>query len=229
MQHYLDSVREYWQKGYDAENVESWVFRFYGRVLKQEMGIDGSTHPRLLDFGCGQGAAAGFFKSKGFDVYGVDISERDILVARKRMPDIAAHFEVIDSRPSRDDVFFGGNFDVVIAIQSLYYYNNTDLRTRLISLRNQMKMGGIIYASMMGAKSARFYQNSIDCGDGLRKVDFETKRMKVKDYYVSFVQDEAELLEKFGMFTKIHIGYYDMALQEDEGSDFHYTFIGKKA
>ena len=108
MDNYLQKNYEYWQKGYEAENVESFVFRVYGRVFKQESGIDGSKHERLLDFGCGSGAALRFFKSKGFDVYGVDISKVDIQCCKQRMPDISDHFTVIDPKPDENDVFFGG-------------------------------------------------------------------------------------------------------------------------
>ena len=128
MQKYLQNNLTYWQKGYEAENVESFVFRPYGRIFRWEFGFDGSRHEKVLDFGCGAGAALRFFKSKGFDVYGVDMSEIDIETARKRMPDIAAHLSIIDPLPNGDLVYFPDlgrqSFDIVIAIQSLFYFSN---------------------------------------------------------------------------------------------------------
>src|SRR5208283_5150405 len=99
MEEYLEKNHDYWQKGYQAENVESFVFRPYGVVFKAELGIDGSKHEKCLDFGCGQGAALGFFKKKGFDVYGVDISQVDIECCKQKMPEISEHFAVIDPKP----------------------------------------------------------------------------------------------------------------------------------
>ena len=90
-----------------------------------------------------------------------------------------------------------------------------------------MKHGSIIYASMMGTKMW-YYDHSVEWKDGLRKVDFSTKRLQVKDYFVNFTKSEDDLLQKFNMFKKIHLGYYDAKYREDEGSDFHYTFIGQK-
>ena len=150
---YLQKNYKHWQKGYEAENVESFVFRVYGRVFKAQFGIDGSKHEKLLDFGCGSGATLCFFKSKGFDVYGVDISEPDIQRCKQRMPDIADHFITIDPKPNETDVFFEGRYDIVTAIQSLYYLSNTDLRERLLSLYNQMKEGFLIYATMISTKT----------------------------------------------------------------------------
>ena len=54
---YLTENYKYWQKGYDAPNVESFIFRFYGFYLKKRKNL------KLLDFGCGQGAAVNFFNT----------------------------------------------------------------------------------------------------------------------------------------------------------------------
>jgi hypothetical protein len=45
----------YWDGRYYAPNVESFIFRFYGRILKHDFGIDGSNQEKVFDFGCGEG------------------------------------------------------------------------------------------------------------------------------------------------------------------------------
>jgi hypothetical protein len=45
---------------YDSPNVESFIFRFYGRILKYEYGITGEKKEKILDFGCGSGANLNF-------------------------------------------------------------------------------------------------------------------------------------------------------------------------
>ena len=231
MQEYLQNNLTYWQQGYEAENVESFVFRPYGRIFKWEFGLDGSRHEKLFDFGCGAGAALRFFKSKGFDVYGVDMSEIDIETARKRMPDIADHFAIIDPSPKADLVYFPElgrqSFDIVIAIQSLFYFSNQDLATCLRCLHSQMRSGAIIYATMIGTKTW-YYNHSIPDDDGLRIVSFERPRLNVKDYHINFTASKEELAAKFALFRKVHIGYYDTQFREDEGNEFFWTFIGCK-
>ena len=74
MEKYLKDNLEYWRQGYEAENVESFVFRPYGRILKAQLGIDGSNGENILDFGCGSGASLRFFKSKGFRVFRVEMT-----------------------------------------------------------------------------------------------------------------------------------------------------------
>jgi cyclopropane fatty-acyl-phospholipid synthase-like methyltransferase len=226
MEDYLVGNNNYYQKGYEADNVESFVFRVYGRILKPELGLSGEAGEKLLDFGCGAGAALSFFDKKGFDVYGVDISLIDMNRCKERMPHISDHFSVIDSVPTENDVFYGGDFDIVIAIQSLYYYSNTDLKTRLLSLKKQMKPGAILYATMVGTK-CWYYAHSKEYRDGLREVTINNGRLKIHDYFMNFTDSKEDLLKKFEMFEPIHMGYYDAHYIEDEGPDFHWTFIGK--
>lgn len=225
---YLEGNYDYWAKGYEADNVESQVFRVYGRIFKSQFGIDGSKGEKLLDFGCGAGGNLGFFHSRGFDVYGVDISPVDIERCQARMPKIADHFAVIDPKPKEDDVFFGGQYDIVVGIQSLFFYNNTDFKVRMQSLYNQMKKGSLIYATMVGSKAAWYFKNAVECGDGLWKVDLKTERITIENYYENFTHDEEDLLKKFSMFRKIHAGYYSFRYREDEGDEFFYTFVGMK-
>lgn len=227
MDDYLRKNSDYWQKGYVAENVESWVFRPYGRILAAELGMDGSGGEKLMDFGCGQGAAMAFFKRKGFDVYGVDISETDIAAARTLMPDIHDHFHVANLKPNEDDLFFGGGFDVIVSIQSLYYYTNTDFDVRMKTLNNMLKPGGYVYFTMMG-KKCWFYDHATEVEDGLHRIDIETPRIKYENYYIMFADDEEDLKTKFSMFEPLHVGFYSYKTREDEGTDFHYTFFGRK-
>lgn len=225
---YLKANYDYWKKGYEAENVESQVFRVYGRIFKAQFGMDGSKGEKLLDFGCGAGAALEFFYKKGFDVYGVDISPIDIERCKARIPDRADHFAVIGPSPRADDVFFGGDYDVVISIQTLMYFTDTALKARLESLYKQMKSGAIIYATMIGTQASWHSKNAVYQGDGLWKADFKSDRIEVKDYFENFTDDEQDLLDKFSMFRKIHIGYYAFKYREDEGNEFFYTYVGMK-
>jgi len=227
METFLKDNQGHWAKGYEAENVESFVFRPYGRIFKSEFSLLGTNNEKLLDFGCGQGAALQFFKSKGFDVYGIDISESVIRRCKEKMSDISSHFAVIPPEPSEHDVFFEGSYDLIIAIQSLYYYSDHYLKVRLKSLFNQMKPGSIIYATMMGP-GHYMHEYSKEYKDGLRRIEFRLPRLQRKNYYVNFTYSEEDLINKFSLFEKVHVGFYDAKYREDEGGSFHFTFVGKK-
>jgi SAM-dependent methyltransferase len=68
---------------------------------------------RILDVGCGPGRHAHEFGRRGFEVVGVDISERFIALARAGIPDGAAvTFERADARALR----FDPEFDAVLSL-----------------------------------------------------------------------------------------------------------------
>ena len=215
MKDYLKKNEDYWSKNYMADNVECWVFRPYEHIFKFDLGLTGQNNEKILDFGCGQGSTLSYFRSKGFDVYGVDINAESIESCKEKMPEVAEHFDVISPVPAEEDQFFDGGFDLITSIQTLYYLSDTDLKIRLASLYNQMKPNAIFYATMMGT-NCYFYQHSRDAKDGLSLVEFDCSRFSVRDYYVNFTKSEEELVSKFDMFEKIHVGYYDYSFREDE-------------
>ncbi|MDX1959909.1 MAG: class I SAM-dependent methyltransferase [Leptospiraceae bacterium] len=225
MEEYLEKNLEYYNKGYEAENVEGWVFRPFGRIFNQRLGITGERGEKVLDFGCGSGASLRYLKSKGFNVYGVDISEVDINRAKSRMPDIRDNFQVIDPKPKSDQIFFGGEFDIVISIQTLYFLNKTDMNIVIDNLYNQLKKGGYIYVTMISAKTY-YYKHSVESVDGLRKINYDNGRIKYDNLYCQFYQSQEEVNKIFSIFKKLFEGYY--AYDWGDGDEEHFTFVGQK-
>lgn len=230
---YLDDNAAYWAGGYDAaENVESHVFRFYGRILKHDLGITGG---RLLDFGCGAGAALAFFRGKGFDVYGVDPSAACIETARTRFSWLSDRVKVIDPKPVAAPFFPSPDsekqtflpFDVVIAVQSLCLLSPADLDVATKNLYAHLGKGGVIYATMMSDKHW-YYEHSRDSGNGMRVVNIATKRITVRDYHVTFTYSPGHMRERFAAFEPLHVGYYAAKVRDDEGQYHYYTFVGRK-
>lgn len=229
---YLDKNSDYWSNGYFSPNVESFVFRFYGRLLMpyfKENGWEVNNQTRLVDFGCSQGATVNYFNLHGFDARGCDITKSDLEIAQIRYPHIANKFSICNADPNKNEFYvFKDGVKVVTAIQSLYYFNDTDFNTCIQKLYNSMDKGAIIFATMMGQQSNEFFDNSKDVGDGLRVVNYKNNRMEVKDYFMSFIKDKTHLVNKFQLFKPLHIGYYSMKLLEDEGDGFHYIYCGVK-
>lgn len=224
---YLQDNQRYWERGYTAPNVDSSLFRFYGRILKHDFPhLRGS---RLVDFGCGQGASVNFLHQVGFDVIGVDSSSTDIEAGRILFPHVANRLELCDIDPNKVPYYgYSENVAVVTAVQSLYYLNDEHFDACIRKIASAMVPGGVFYATMMGTRCAEFYDNSVDAGGGLRKVEFANDRVQVSDYYMSFIEDEAHLKRKFHLFRPLHIGYYAARFRNDEGDGFHYTFCGIK-
>ena len=225
MTEYLDTNAEYWDGRYDAPNVESFIFRMYGRILRFDYGIDGSNHEKILDFGCGQGGALNYFDKLGFNCFGVDIAKNDIAVARQLMPHRADQLKVIDPTPVRGQSYFDDQMDVVISIQTLDFLSNTDFQVVIRNLFDNMKPGGKIYASMNGW-DMYYRKNAEYADDGLWHVKFNNGRVDY-DLFLNFVKDKDEMREKFSLFKPVYIDHYDSSFRE-EGSEFRYTFFGIK-
>jgi len=232
---------DYWSGRYEAPNVESFIFRFYGRILKHDFGITGVNHENVFDFGCGEGGALNFFLKKGFNVFGVDIAEKDIEVARETLANSEssfgggqrASFELIAPKPHTGQRYFAKHYpdgewiDVAISIQTLDFLSDTDCQTALNNIYDQMKPGAVIYASFNGTKL--FYYNHshpLANGDGLRHVKFNNGRVSY-DLLINFCDSREEMRDKFSMFKPLYLDYYDSSFRE-EGSEFRWTFCGIK-
>jgi SAM-dependent methyltransferase len=228
---------DYWSGRYYAPNVESFIFRFYGRILKFDFGIDGANHEKIFDFGCGEGGALKFFHDNGFEVFGVDIAERDIQEAQKTLSSgrkqdkTSAHFELIEPHPVPNQRYFDSIhqgkewIDVAISIQTLDFLSDSDCEVVLQNIYSQMKKGSIIYASFNGYQM--YYRNHAEyIGDGLWHVKFSNDRVSY-DINYNFVESREKLIEKFHMFIPKYIDYYDSSFR-NEGSEFRWTFTGTK-
>ena len=54
-------------------------------------------------------------------------------------------FKLINSQVDNTENFFNKKFDLIISIQTLYYLNNTDLKSRLNSLNKMLKKNGLVF------------------------------------------------------------------------------------
>ena len=90
---------------------------------------------RVLDAGCGTGQLSEELALRGCQVVAADISPSLIQVARSRIPThLQKNIEFVTGDMVSPDL---GNFDYVIAMDSLIYYTRTDLGSLLIELSSR--------------------------------------------------------------------------------------------
>lgn len=223
---YLNKNSKYWEKGYHAPNVESFVFRFYGRILVNDFNITGKKKERILDFGCGQGGNLNFFHKLGFDVYGVDIAKKDIHIAKKVIKLKKNNFKIIDTKPNKNLIFFKNKkFDVAISIQTLDFLSNSDFDQAINCIYNNMKKGAVIYVTM-NAWCHYYRKKGNYAGDGLWSIKFNNGRVKY-DLMLNFIKNKNEMKRKMKLFKPIFIDSYDIQARH-EGSEKRYAFVGVK-
>jgi magnesium-protoporphyrin O-methyltransferase len=83
---------------------------------------------RILDAGCGAGQMTAELAARGADVVAVDISPALVKIAQTRLP--AEHAGRV-SFASGDMTADHGRFDFVLAMDSLIYYDTTDITSAL--------------------------------------------------------------------------------------------------
>ncbi len=96
---------------------------------------------RVLDAGCGTGAASAELAARGADVLAIDISPKLVEIAATRMPEGLAgrvQFRAGDMLAAEL-----GRFDHVIAMDSLIYYTRPDLEAALDGLAT--RAGQIVF------------------------------------------------------------------------------------
>lgn len=208
---------------YDSPNVESFIFRFYGRILKYEYGITGKNNEKILDFGCGSGANLNFFQKLFFSCYGVDISKKNINFCKSKFG--LKNVKLVDIKPKKELYFPDIKFDLCISIQTLDFIGDRDRAIVIENIYNNLKPGGFIYVSM-NSYSHYYRKFSKPYKDGLSHVKFNNKRLNY-NFYCTFVQNKKKLIKMFNLFKPIYVDYYDSSFR-NEGSEKRYTFFGLK-
>ncbi len=111
--------------------------------LLEEFGVEGKD---LLDIACGEGTFAVKMAEKGFDVVGIDISPKQIEIAKEKDVDEEIDFKIQDMR----ELSSQGRFDVVTCwYDSLnYILDKEDLRRVFKGVYNSLRKDGIFVFDM---------------------------------------------------------------------------------
>lgn len=103
---------------------------------------------KILDVGCGPGLEANYMHEQGFEVVGVDISEKMLALARKRNPAIEfLQSDLIDVE-FREKIFYG-----IAALSSLIHIRKKDVPAVLKKFNSYLKKGGLLYLELQEGKS----------------------------------------------------------------------------
>lgn len=133
-------AKAYWEDKYAKEHIagkSSDEFRRQGfwPVLEAILKRDG----QYLDAGCGIGGWIIFLKEQGFDVEGIDTSQRALQAMTEYDPDIRVKQASITSIPAADSTYDG-----VVALGTLEYVEDTVPQT-LEEVRRVLKNDGFFF------------------------------------------------------------------------------------
>jgi len=180
-----------------ADKYDSWYEsakgRMYDRLEKKAISRylpPDAKGKKLLEVGCGTGHWSGFFSEHGFEVVGVDVSERMIDMAKsKNIPNVS--FQVADgySLPFPDETF-----DVTAAITTLEFVRDAKAVIREM-VRCTRKPGGRLLIGVLN-ELARLNRN--------RKQRPESPYAKARLFSPSQLK---QLLEPYGRVHTVITGF----------------------
>jgi len=204
-------LKEGWDKVYSEAFGGQWcpdegVVRFTARFLQRRVGIDAYEKKRevrrVLDAGCGNGRHIVFFAEQGLDVWGLDISEKAIEIAKAWVvrKGLEAHLEVgdIGALP-----FENGYFDVVITFGVLDHILFSEARKIMAEIYRVVAKGGYIYISLRSTEDAEY---------GRGKMDAKNTFVLQEGYEKGIVQHFFDLEEIEDLFKGFKI--FDIELHE---------------
>ncbi len=107
---------------------------------------------KILDAGCGPGTDASYVASKGFNVIGIDLSEKMLEIAKRKSPGIC--FQKADIRRLN---FKPNIFDGIIASFSLIHIFKKDINKTINNFYKLLKPGGVVYIGIQEGKSQEIF------------------------------------------------------------------------
>jgi len=108
-------------------------------------------HAKILDVGCGTGRDAKAFTDMGFEIVGIDFSERMIELAKKIAP--KAEFELMDFRELK---FKNESFDAIWFNAAFFKIKKDEADKVLSEVYRVLKCGGFIYVSVKSGETEGF-------------------------------------------------------------------------
>jgi len=123
-------------------------FRFEGKAVNNEyiempatLSLIGNVKgKKVLDLGCGPGIYAEILKKHGAEVHGLDLSEKMIEIAKKRVSNVDFKVGTVYKMPYKNSYF-----DVVVAAYVVHYFKDFDRALR--EIHRVLKKDGIFVFS----------------------------------------------------------------------------------
>ena len=179
---YTKKTYNKYAKEYHKSMLEGRFYNGYIEIPAIKKIIGNVKGKKILDVGCSIGVHSKIFKNKGAKVYGIDISEEMIKIAKTNVHD--GNFKVADmtSLP-----FENGVFDIVFYGLSIHYVKNIDIVLKE-AYRVLKKDGRLIISTHN------------PCTTGQKRITFDGKKIFVMNNYFDTTKEQWEMVP--GMLIK---------------------------
>ncbi len=145
--------------------------------IKETFALIDKKNPKTLEIGCGNGRDVEEIIKHTNDYLGIDISEKLIELARKKVPQ--AKFEIADV----ETYTFPENLDVVFAFASLIHVSKENLKVVFDQIFENLNPGGVVRMSMKQSDLYSEVTNEDEFG--------------IRTYYHYSLQDIKDIAKQF--------------------------------
>ncbi len=146
---------------------------------------------RILDIGSGTGRHLIYFSKKGFEVYGMDTSQKGISIAKQWLVEENLKAEIILHKMEQKFPYEDNFFDAVIAIQVIHHNKMKDIVITVNEIERVLRKEGIIFIT--------FPRKS----DGSGREDWKLMKIE-KNTYIPQAGQEKGLPHHFFTLEEIH-------------------------
>jgi len=179
---------------------------------------------RCLDYGFGSANNAEFLIQNMRELYGIEISESSVTIAKKRLAKFG-NFNPDNFSVSGNEQDLTGYFDLIVAWQMLYYNDRAGLILSISKLYEWLKPDGVFMCTLITPRDVKV--------KNAKQIDVDTyvidERIPTqKDCKVFSPKNEQEFLTLFDRFEVIDCGYYERASFLSENTASEYYLVAKK-
>jgi cyclopropane fatty-acyl-phospholipid synthase-like methyltransferase len=157
------------------------------------------THPpgRALDLGCGTGTNLVTLAKCGWQVYGVDFSNKAVRTSRQRLQSMDVCWQVFRGDVSRD-LAVVGKFDLILDIGCYHDLSQTDRAGYRSNIKIRLVPGGtfLIYAHCLSStqpKATGVAQEDIEAFSNflmVKEIVYSTDHWERKTMWMTFINPE---------------------------------------
>jgi len=189
------NIKEDFEKAYEKPGMAIWTSKEPPKELA-DLIENGKIKPcKVIDIGCGEGFYSIYLAKKGFDVLGIDISEKAIKYAKEN-----AKKENINIRFIAMDIFdlpkLNEKFDFVLEWAIMHHIKFEDRKEYVKIINNILNEKGKYFSTCFNIQSTMFG----GAGKKIRKIPENARALLGEEVYFSSLE---ELNELFNPYFKI--------------------------
>lgn len=137
--------KKQWNKIYREEKTLGAIQKEMSRIINvfRKYNIQ-----RVLDLACGSGRYTAYLAEKGFELYGIDISEEGIKKAESLLQDRSLHANFTVGSMYKKLPYEDGFFDAVVCIRALHHGRIENIQKAISEIERVLKPNGLVYATV---------------------------------------------------------------------------------